>query len=228
MSKTGYIYKLVCNDIEIKEIYVGSTQNFRTRKYQHKTSCNKPQNVNHNHYVYQFIRANGGFENWDMVEVEQYQYENKRELHSRERHYIEQLQAKLNKTIPARTCKEWHTKDRLENPEKNKQISKKSKNNNKEKIQEYTLKNKENRKVYHKGYRTKNKLKIKNTQDKYRARSWDAIAEKKKEDYKKKKDKLNEPTECECGASIVRCVLLRHMRSKKHQFYIQYRDYLYS
>jgi predicted GIY-YIG superfamily endonuclease len=33
------IYKLVCNDLEVKEIYVGQTTNFRNRKDTHKRAC---------------------------------------------------------------------------------------------------------------------------------------------------------------------------------------------
>ena len=38
-SKT-VIYKIVCNDLEVKDIYVGSTSNFRNRKNKHKIKCN--------------------------------------------------------------------------------------------------------------------------------------------------------------------------------------------
>ena len=33
------IYKLCCRDVNVKEIYVGSTTNFRARKNQHKSCC---------------------------------------------------------------------------------------------------------------------------------------------------------------------------------------------
>ena len=61
MSRTGYIYKLVCNDVEIKERYVGSTTNMKVRKNQHKSVCNNPNSEKYNIYLYQFIRENGNF-----------------------------------------------------------------------------------------------------------------------------------------------------------------------
>ena len=40
------IYKLCCKDVNIKEIYVGSTTNLIKRKYQHKADCyNKNRKV---------------------------------------------------------------------------------------------------------------------------------------------------------------------------------------
>ena len=104
MNNTGYIYKLVCKDIEIKECYVGSTKNFRTRKFEHKSrSNNYSSNPNFNAYVYRFIRANGGWFNWDMIQVEEYEYTTKRDLLSRERHWIEELKSSLNKHVPITT-----------------------------------------------------------------------------------------------------------------------------
>ena len=34
------IYKIVCNDLNITDLYVGSTTDFTNRKYNHKSSCN--------------------------------------------------------------------------------------------------------------------------------------------------------------------------------------------
>ncbi len=35
----GLVYKLCCNDTNIKDIYVGSTTNFIRRKSDHKSAC---------------------------------------------------------------------------------------------------------------------------------------------------------------------------------------------
>ena len=94
MSKTGFVYKLCCNDIEIKECYVGSTNNERVRKSDHKKRCINPNQKTHNCYVYQYIRENGGFQNWDMVRLEEFKYDDKRELHTRERYWLETLKVK--------------------------------------------------------------------------------------------------------------------------------------
>lgn len=102
------IYKLCCNDTTITDIYVGSTTAFTKRKCGHKTSCNNKTNKSHNIYVYQFIRDNGGWSNWSMVLVEEYNTTTKRNLELRERYWIEKLKAKLNKCIPSRTAQEYY------------------------------------------------------------------------------------------------------------------------
>ena len=99
-------YKLCCKDPNIKQIYVGSTCNFRSRKTEHKSRCNNEKSKNYNTYVYQFIRNNGDWENWDMIEIEPYPCNNKREKETRERYWIEELKAELNKVTPTRNKKE--------------------------------------------------------------------------------------------------------------------------
>ena len=57
--------------------------------------------------VYIFIRANGGWENVDLVLIEKHKCEDQLYALKKEREYIESLNATLNKTIPTRTIKEW-------------------------------------------------------------------------------------------------------------------------
>ena len=85
------IYKLCCNDVNITNIYVGSTTDFTKRKYAHKVSCNNENTKAYQFNVYQYIRNNGGWGNWDMVMIEQYRCHNSLELHTRERYYIDTL-----------------------------------------------------------------------------------------------------------------------------------------
>ena len=98
-SKT-IIYKLVCNDYEIQDVYVGSTTDFTKRKSAHKSICN---NINHKYYnnkCYKIIRENGGFSNWSMLQIEHYPCNNKREAEARERHWFDQLKSNLNTNKP--------------------------------------------------------------------------------------------------------------------------------
>ena len=99
----GIIYKLCCKDPEITDIYIGSTTDFTKRKWKHKSQCKNPELNVHN-----FIRENGNWDNWDMIQVEAYKAENKRDLESRERHWIETLKSTLNKNIPTRTHEEYY------------------------------------------------------------------------------------------------------------------------
>ena len=92
----GLIYKLCCKDPNVKEIYVGSTTNFRTRKSGHRISCHNPNDKDYNAYKYQFIRRHGGYDNWDMILVENYPTTSKRELEKREEELRKELAAELN------------------------------------------------------------------------------------------------------------------------------------
>lgn len=89
------IYKIVCNDLSITELYVGSTTDFTRRKSEHKYAC-KTENSK----IYSTIRANGNWENWSMVEIEKFPCVDGNEARSRERHWMEELNAKLNMYRP--------------------------------------------------------------------------------------------------------------------------------
>ena len=90
------IYKLCCKDITITDIYIGSTTSWRARKKNHKNHSTNENVRMYNFYVYQFIRDNGGFDNWDMIEIERYDAKDKLDLSKRERYWIEELKPTLN------------------------------------------------------------------------------------------------------------------------------------
>ena len=105
-SKT-IIYRIVCKNPEIKECYVGSTTDFKSRKQQHKICCNCDTSKKHNLNVYLFIRNNGGFENFDILEIEKYKAVDQPDQAKRERYWLEFYNATLNSKIPSRTHKEY-------------------------------------------------------------------------------------------------------------------------
>ena len=104
-SKT-IMYVLVCRNPDIKELYVGHTTNFTKRKNGHKTNCINPNRAGHHYYVYQFIRENGGWENWDMILLETYNCESNIQACKREREWFEILQPSLNKWLPCVSSEE--------------------------------------------------------------------------------------------------------------------------
>jgi len=65
-----YIYKICCDDCP-EFIYVGSTKAFRQRKRQHKINCNNQNAKIYNEKIYTTIRANGGWDKWRMVIIEE-------------------------------------------------------------------------------------------------------------------------------------------------------------
>ncbi len=66
------IYKIYCKDVLIRHVYIGHTTNFTKRKYQHKIACNNGKKTN----IYDIIRENGGWNNWEMIQIAKYNCRN--------------------------------------------------------------------------------------------------------------------------------------------------------
>tara|TARA_R110002050_G_scaffold167471_1_gene298267 strand:- start:4507 stop:4815 length:309 start_codon:yes stop_codon:yes gene_type:complete len=91
------IYILVNNfDTEKRMVYIGTTSNWSVRKYQHKRRCNDSTDKGHNSKIYRYIRKFGGWNNWNMIKLEDYPCDNSVDLLERERYYIHYYNAKLN------------------------------------------------------------------------------------------------------------------------------------
>ena len=104
-SKTHF-YKIVCKDTEISDCYVGHTTDSTKRKSQHKRMTINENDRHYNIYLYQFIRENGGWENWDMINVATRNCKDSFEAKSIERDFTEQLKATLNRVKAVETQEE--------------------------------------------------------------------------------------------------------------------------
>jgi hypothetical protein len=175
-SKT-IIYKIVCNDLNICDVYVGSTTDFIRRKGQHKQCCNSEKSKKYNRKVYQTIRTNGGWDNFTMVEIEKYPCIDSNEARTRERHYYELLNASLNMFYPIRSGKEYYE-------------------DNKEKIldqcKHYREANKEHIKDYQKKYTEYNKEKNREQRQQYRISNKEQLNEKAKQYRENNREKIND------------------------------------
>ena len=192
-SKT-VIYKIVCNDLTKKEVYVGNTTDFTVRKYNHKYNCNTPSSREYDKLIYKYIRENGGWDKFSMLEIEKYPCKDGNEARTRERYWYEQLNAKLNQICPITSKqekKEYMIQYREENKEKLKAQRKQYCDNHKEKVKKYYEANKE----HYKRYREENKEKI--------------------------SEKRNIKVECECGCITSKSNLAYHKKSKQHQSLIK-------
>jgi hypothetical protein len=96
----GFIYKLCCLDVNVKDIYIGSSTNFKERRKGHKRLCNNEKHKSYNIYVYKFIRDNGGWDNWTMIELHKYPCNDRRELECEENRVMMELQSQLNSNRP--------------------------------------------------------------------------------------------------------------------------------
>ena len=123
------------------ESYVGSTTNFRKRRCLHKFHCTNSKSEGHNFAVYQFIRANGGWDDWEMIKLFDVTVKDKEALQKIERQCIEDYGGTLNKQLPGRTPKEW----RKDNKEYKQHYCKSWREKNKEHIKAYYEKNKAKR-----------------------------------------------------------------------------------
>lgn len=95
------IYKIYCKNVEITDTYVGHTTNLKHRKIEHKYACNNSKSKSYNIKVYEFIRNNGGWDNWDFIEVEKFPCNSKDEAHMRESYWYFLLRANLNSIAPS-------------------------------------------------------------------------------------------------------------------------------
>lgn len=102
------IYRLVCKDLSIPHVYVGHTTDMIRRKANHKSHCSNNKHRQYNFNVYRQIRANGGFNNWSMLLVEDFPCANKYQAKVRERYWCEELHADLNTQVPGRTREQYH------------------------------------------------------------------------------------------------------------------------
>jgi len=93
-SKT-VIYKI--QHIEDESLlYVGSTTNFTKRKSQHKTNCTSTNSKEYNQKKYRMMRENGGWDMFQMIEIEKFQCNDKREAEKRENEIMKELKANMN------------------------------------------------------------------------------------------------------------------------------------
>ena len=117
------IYKIVCNDLNITECYVGHTTDFVCRKKSHKERCINEKDINHNLKIYKIIRDNGGWDNYSMIEIEKYPCNDANEACAKEREWFEILNCKLNNNFPQRSKEEYRIANRDEINKKKKKKS---------------------------------------------------------------------------------------------------------
>ena len=217
-----HFYKLCCNDLNVTDIYVGHTTDFRKRKNQHKRNCNTEGNKHYNFPVYQFIRQHNGWSNWDMILLESYECRDALEARKIEREFIEQLNATLNKHVPSRSKKEYYPYYYENCMDKHKEHVKKYKDANRDQIRErgrlYYHANIEK----HREYQQQNQEAIRQQRKQYREDHREEILQKKKQYYETKKEQLLEKMRAKVTCEICNVVYshgdrARHCKSLTHQ-----------
>ena len=189
--RNGKIYRIVCNVTGL--IYVGSTCQTLSQRLTKHRGYYKELLANPEKKVSTSVKVISGGD-YDIVLLEKCPCDSKEELHKRERHYIESIEC-VNKIIPGRSIKEYRKMYQKEN---------------KEAIAEYT-------KVYQK----ENKETIAEYKKVYCEKNKETIAEKKKVYYAENKEAIAKKdqtlVECGCGSTHRHDGKAKHLRSQKHQ-----------
>ena len=125
--KNSVIYRIYCKNQDIKDCYIGSSKSIYFRIASHKSICNIKHSKNYNLCLYQFIRNNGGWDNFDYEILEDYPCNNFEELRQKEQEYIDKLNPSLNCAPSYRT--EEFKKERIKTTKKNWKQTEKGKEN---------------------------------------------------------------------------------------------------
>ena len=147
------IYKLVHKeDYDNDNIYIGSTTDYIRRKNNHKSCCNSEKQKGHTDKKYQYIRENGGWDNWNMIEVEKHNCNDGNEARAREEYWRCHFNAQLN------TIRAYRTDE--ERKEQMKQYYEENKDKIADNMKQHYEANKEKRIEYQKTYYYNNKKKL--------------------------------------------------------------------
>ena len=217
MDKVACIYRISHKlDYDNDNVYIGSTTDFYHRKVCHKSSCTNKNQRNHNTYLYQYIRENGGWEMFDCDILETCDADEEWRK-QREQEYITAFKPKLN-------CINAYGED-------------------KERRKLYLETNYEHKKAYSRKYHQENREEILKKQKGYREEHKEEVNNKVREYYEKNKEECNrksreyreihkeeiskqrrEVIECECGKNSTRGNLSAHRKSKHHQEYLKFNE----
>jgi len=173
-------------------VYVGSTCNFKNRKWQHKYSLTTETAKSYNFKLYKTIRENDG--EWIMKPYKLFSCQNKTQLEIEEERCRVELNADLNSCF----C---HGKNKEKENEHKKKFYEKNKDKYYERNKQYREQNKEQSAEYMKQYREQNKEKIDVSYKKY---------------YEHNKEKLSQKITCECGCVVNNSSLSQHKKTNKH------------
>jgi len=225
-------YKIVCIDEDLDLAYVGSTRDLYKRKDKHKRCCTEPNHSDYNQKKYQIIRANGGWDNFKLIEIGKREQITKRQAEHIEEEYRVNLRANMN----GYRC--YVSEDQAK--ELKKQADKDYNQNNKEKIKKHKktkmicecgceitiqsksqhIKSKMHIDLLNNEYKEPYAGTEKEYQKEYREKNKEEIKEKRKEFYETNKEEISEKAKvkvmCECGCEVRRWDIARHRKSKKH------------
>ena len=193
-----YCIEPICNHDE-GDVYVGSTTKdlLCKRMVEHRSAYKRYKNGFGNYFTVYDIFDKYGLSNCKICLIELYDAKCKDDLHAREGEFVKELNC-VNKNIPNRTINEW-LRD-------NSTVLK-------EKYKTYYGNNKEHILQYHKDYYLNNRKSVLEKQKEY--------SKQNKERINKYRNEHNIKVVCPCGSSIGKFGMCHHIKTNKHQTYLQ-------
>jgi hypothetical protein len=94
-TKTNF-YKVVSKDLHIKQCYIGYTTDFRRRANEHSRKSEMPILSGPNAMLYDFVKNNGGWCNFEMILIETKTCNGSLDAQRIRRIFVEELKATLN------------------------------------------------------------------------------------------------------------------------------------
>jgi len=216
IDNTFIMYKICPKNKDLNFCYVGHTTNFTKRKRDHIKNTTNQNDKKHYHLKhYETIRNNGGWDEWEMTEIEHFKCKTKLEARIREQQLIEKYNANLNslkahvtEEEKQQTKKMITEKYRIENKAKIREQEKIYKQEHKdiiaEQMKKYRQENKDKLREQTKEYRIKNKEKYDQQQKEYREKNKEILKEKRKiYEAKRKQQRLEEKMKAEQSNTIL-------------------------
>ena len=89
-----HLYKIVCKDETINDTFYGHAAKIKPVRSKHKSNC---KNNNRYRHLYAFINDHGGWNNWELKEIELFKFGHTGQLKDRLRELRSLPHATLNK-----------------------------------------------------------------------------------------------------------------------------------
>ncbi len=121
MDRVSCIYRISHKlDYENNNVYIGSTIDLHKRKICHKSTCITETNKSYHSNPYEYIRANGGFDNFQFTILRVCDNVDKKELIKLEQSFIDVYEPTLNSQSASQTKKEYRekNKEKIQNQKK--------------------------------------------------------------------------------------------------------------
>jgi len=83
------IYRIVSINPELTNCYIGKTSNLHVRIIQHKSDCSNINSHRHNLPIYKYIRENGGFDNFEFINLKDEWLDGAENASTYEQHFFE-------------------------------------------------------------------------------------------------------------------------------------------